>query len=122
MEFSQYNIINTVTGDNIQIWGELKGSPVKMRYNEKIPLDNRVVIQSSGLMFDGSFTVDYIDESNFLLLEYAWINNNEMIIENIDGRRYKVTIIGERLDIFPKQNNIDNTIIYSGSFNIKGGI
>ena len=122
MEFSQYNIINTVTGDNIQIWGELKGSPVKMRYNEKIPLDNRVVIQSSGLMFDGSFTIDYIDESNFLLLEYAWINNNEMIIENVDGRRYKVAIIGERLDIFPKQNNIDNTIIYSGSFNIKGGI
>lgn len=122
MEFSQYNIINTVTGDNIQVWGELKGSPVKMRYNEKIPLDNRVIIQSSGLMFDGSFTVDYIDESNFLLLEYAWINNNEMIIENIDGRRYKVTIIGERLDLFPKQNNIDNTIIYSGSFNVKGGI
>ena len=122
MEFSQYNIINTVTGGNIQIWGELKGSPVKMRYNEKIPLDNRVIIQSSGLMFDGSFTIDYIDESNFLLLEYAWINNNEMIIENIDGRRYKVTIIGEKLDIFPKQNNIDNTVIYSGSFNVKGGI
>jgi hypothetical protein len=122
LEFSQYNIINTVTGGNIQIWGELKGSPVKMRYNEKIPLDNRVIIQSSGLMFDGSFTIDYIDENNFLLLEYAWINNNEIIIENIDGRRYKVTIIGEKLDIFPKQNNIDNTVIYSGSFNVKGGI
>ena len=118
---SQYNIRNDDTNENIEILGEFKSSPKKMRYNEKISMNNSIVNQWNGLMIEGTFTVSYLDSENYLLVEKAWENDNKLWIEDINGRRYLLSIVGEALDLTPIQNNVNNTVYYTGSLTLKGG-
>ena len=117
---SEYSVMNAVTGENIQVFGELSGSPYKFRYNKKIAFDKQVKNQYAGLMYKGTFTVDYLDEANYKLIFNAWKNGNDLFISECNGNRLLLTLEGEEFPIKPKPNNTDKSVYYTGSFNVEG--
>ena len=119
---SQFNIRNDDTNENIEIFGELKMTPKKSRYNEKIPMNNRVVKQYNGFIVDGSFSVVFCDYNNYNKIHNSWKSDNMLLIQDIDGKRYYVTIVGDTLDLTPNQNNVTNEVYYVGNISLKGGL
>ena len=117
---SEYSIINTVTGDSIILFGKLEGRPNKLRYNKKTTLATTTIIQSAGMLWKGTFTVDKAEESEYNKLFNAWKNGNNLIIQDINKNRLYVIIDGEDLGLSPLPNYATNTIYYTGSFTIEG--
>lgn len=116
---SEYSIQNTVTGESINIIGKLEGKPNKLRYNKKTTLATTTVIQSAGMLFKGTFTVDKAERSEYNKIFNAWKNGNNLIIQDISGERYYGLIEGEELNLNPTPNYATNTVFYTGSFNIE---
>ena len=117
---SQYNIRNDDTNENIEIFGELKGKPIKQRFNSKTTLDCQIIETFSGLMWEGNFSVLYIKEDDYDKIEKSWIYNQKLWIQDLNNKRYLLKIVGDNLDLSPLFNNVKNEIYYTGSINLKG--
>ena len=119
-EISEYSIVNAVTNNAIQIYGKLDGTPYKLRYNKKITLGKNIRLQHAGMMYKGTFSVDFLDEDNYNLLYNAWKNGHNLFINECNGNRLMLSIVDEELGVKPNPNNTDKSVYYTGQFNIEG--